>query len=194
MYDDKGFGGANSLAILQQYVPDEEYTLTAINGEHGETRLARYLREVKTTNGISDWPNDSNPDPSPWSQNKSAMATKSIGNTVIDKVGAVANLSHHRLFVLAARTQQSLDGNIQALDVYMRNAIYDPNFLNNLAYTLERRSVFPWRAVITAANQRDLFDSLQNHHFIKGQAVGQPKIAFVRTVPPELVGHLSDRI
>lgn len=56
-----------------------------------------------------------------------------------------------------------------------------PNFLNNLAHTLERRSLFSWRAVIVAATQREIFDALQNEIVVKGQAVEKPKMAFVFT-------------
>ena len=109
-------------------------------------------------------------------------AAKSLEKTVLDKAEAVNNFSRYRLFVLSARTQQSLDDGIKALDNYMRNAIYNPLFLNELAYTLgERKSIFPWRAVLVGATQRDVFYGLQNQTTIKGQAVSEPRIAFIFT-------------
>ncbi|KAL9069654.1 MAG: hypothetical protein Q9157_006082 [Trypethelium eluteriae] len=178
-----GFGGANSHVILQEYIPDQEYTLATINGE-GNTRLAQFYREFKGANGVRPPTNHVNGHSEIRLGEKEQVkeAQNSLEKTVVEKTGAVINISRHRLFVISARTQQSLDDGLTALDAYMRNAIYDPNFLNNLAYTLgERKSLFPWRAILVAAMHRDIFQGLQSRTAVKGQAIDEPRIAFVFT-------------
>ncbi|KAL9091407.1 MAG: hypothetical protein Q9165_004793 [Trypethelium subeluteriae] len=161
----------------------QEYTLATINGE-GESRLAQFYREFKGANGVRSPTNHVNGHSEIRLGEKEQVkeAQNSLEKTVVEKTGAVINISRHRLFVISARTQQSLDDGLKALDAYMRNAIYDPNFLNNLAYTLgERKSLFPWRAVLVAAMHRDIFHGLQSGTAIKGQAIAEPRIAFVFT-------------
>ncbi|KAI9666580.1 MAG: Type I Iterative PKS [Bathelium mastoideum] len=178
-----GFGGANAHAILQQYIPGPQDIMASVNGED-ETRLARYVREAKNLNGVPTPPSDTDAH-SETASGAKVLATQvgvSAEKNVLEKAGAFKEFARYRLFVLSARTQQSLDDEVKALNAYMRHEIYEPSFMNNLAYTLgERKSYFPWRAVLLAAQHRDLFYGLQNRTAIRGQAIEEPRLAFVFT-------------
>ncbi|PSR80092.1 hypothetical protein BD289DRAFT_76888 [Coniella lustricola] len=85
-----------------------------------------------------------------------------------------------KLFVLSANDRQSLEATMANLVVYLeqRPEIFQSDLLNNLCYTLSKRSLLRWRVAIPAVTSFQLIEALNSKNIIptKTAARGQGQI------------------
>ncbi|KUL87368.1 hypothetical protein ZTR_04649 [Talaromyces verruculosus] len=94
--------------------------------------------------------------------------------------------ARNRLFVLSAETEKSAQSSAQRMVEYLKtkasDSVESEKWLNNLAYTLGRRSVFGHRAGVVASGIEDLitqFDDLSKTPIPRKDTKGQRRVGFV---------------
>ncbi|PCG95659.1 Acyl transferase/acyl hydrolase/lysophospholipase [Penicillium occitanis (nom. inval.)] len=94
--------------------------------------------------------------------------------------------ARNRLFVLSAETEKSAQVSAQRMVEYLKtkasDSVESEKWLNNLAYTLGRRSVFGHRAGVVASGLEDLitqFDDLSKTPIPRKDTKGQRRVGFV---------------
>ena len=88
-----------------------------------------------------------------------------------------------RLIVLSANSEASLDVQVKSLAHYLKQrpeALYRSNF-SSLALTLQRRSLFQWRIVISATSQAGTFEDLEEKVVVPVRSTREPRIGFIFT-------------
>ncbi|KAH8900188.1 ketoacyl-synt-domain-containing protein [Thozetella sp. PMI_491] len=103
----------------------------------------------------------------------------------VPKANAEAGQSgSKRLFVLTANDKHSLEEVTKKMVIYLeqRPEIFQSDLLNNLAYTLGRRSLLKWRVAIPATTSFDVIESINSNKVISGRETGEEiRIGFVFT-------------
>ncbi|KAF5857085.1 hypothetical protein ETB97_006264 [Aspergillus alliaceus] len=101
----------------------------------------------------------------------------SIDTTMIDP-------SPRRVFPISANDKQAVLQRLKGLETYLEQQpeAFNMFLMEDLAYTLgERRTVFPWRAAVSAASSTDLIEQIASASFKPERAPEEPVIGFVFT-------------
>ena len=88
-----------------------------------------------------------------------------------------------RLVVLSAKSEASVKAQTKSLAHYLKDRpeVLYPSTFSSLALTLQRRSFFQWRVVISATSQATTFEALDEEDVVPLRSTREPRIAFVFT-------------
>lgn len=89
----------------------------------------------------------------------------------------------HKVVTLSGHDERAVKEQGKALGFYLEQhpAVFDASLLNNLAYTLcQRRTVFPWRVVLSGSATGDLIRQLSSD-LKPSRAPASPVVGFVFT-------------
>ncbi|KAL2399110.1 Highly reducing polyketide synthase sdnO [Exophiala dermatitidis] len=165
-----GFGGTNAHVILEGCPSD------AGQNPHCDPEVRTFL----SSSGTKTFGNKCdvscagrNGEIGELSENQKRTNNDS-GNMLVGKG------SHPFLFVISARSKESLTGNIENLKSWMTKNAPRPDMLRNTSRTLAtRRSTFVWRASFAGRENSEIIASLGSARI--GKAVTSPKTIFLFT-------------
>ena len=109
-----------------------------------------------------------------------AQHQRNISEMIIPEAGLGKS---RRLVVLSARSEASVKAQAKSLAHYLKHrpeVLYQSIF-SSLALTLQRRSLFPWRVVISATSQAATFEVLDEKDVVPLRSTREPRIGFVFT-------------
>lgn len=93
--------------------------------------------------------------------------------------------SQERLFVLTGNDKNATELVMKNLGTYLeqRPEVFQNDLLSNLAYTLgQRKSLHPWRVVVTAASSVELVEALSSGKISPAkQELDEPRLGWVFT-------------
>ena len=103
---------------------------------------------------------------------------------VTDMIESQSDLGKtRRIIVLSANSEASLSHQAKRLALYISNRpeyMY-LNIFSCLALTLQKRTLFQWRIVISATSNADIMESLDQKSVIPVRSSREPRISFVFT-------------